>query len=201
MDIAVNVGSSIVYVGGTVNGEIKLFQPSENVGIWTVNVEQSKDSLYALQLELIDEAGNHSSYDNTIFYELPYFVYDRSQKDIENRTAKAYLNANDLNRIEKDTELIAEYLHVNVEVRTWNTSNLPRASDFKRILDNVKKLLAVYAVREDTPKLPEQPLNTYQKWNDIEHILHDLFWIYIGNLNNICYCGEEISCGEGIGVI
>lgn len=200
MEITVNVGSGIVYVGGTVNGITKIFEQIDNTGIWYTNVDQAEDSSYVLDLEMIDGAGNHSTYSNTIYYELPSFIYDRTQKDIEENTAKAYLNAKDLNRIEKDIEILAEYLNVDVTVKTWEIGSLPRASDFTRILENVKLLVDAYMVREDTPVAPVQPLNTYQKWNDIEHILHDLFWIYIGNLNNIYYCGE-IGCGDEIGVI
>lgn len=200
MEITVNVGSGIVYVGGTVNGVTKVFEQIDNTGIWYTNVDQAEDSSYVLDLEMIDGAGNHSTYSNTIYYELPSFIYDRTQKDIEEHTAKAYLNAKDLNRIEKDIGILAEYLNVDVTVKTWEIGSLPRASDFTRILENVKLLVDAYMVREDTPVAPVQPLNTYQKWNDIEHILHDLFWIYIGNLNNIYYC-SEMSCGEEIGVI
>lgn len=201
MQLSIELGSSIVYVGGTVNGKIKIFEQISNTGIWTASADQAEDSIYALDLEMIDEAGNHSTYSTTITYELPTFIYDRTQKDIEERTEKAYLNAKDLNRVEKDIEIIAGYLNVDVTVKTWEIGNLPRASDFKRILDNVQLLLDAYMVREDTPVAPVQPLNHYQKWNDIEHILHDLFWIYIGNLNNIYYCGEDVCCGNEIGVI
>lgn len=200
MEITVNAGSEIVYVGGTVNGVTKLFEQIDNTGIWYTNVDQAENSIYILNLEMIDEAGNHSTYSNTIFYELPTFIYDRSENDILEHTAKAYLNAKDLNRIEKDIEILAEYLNVDVTVKTWEIGSLPRESDFKRILENVQTLVDAYMVREDTPVAPVQPLNHFQKWNDIEHILHDLFWIYIGNLNNIYYC-SEMSCGEEIGVI
>ena len=201
MQISIDVGSSVVYVGGIVNGVEKIFGQIGSTGIWTANVDQAEDSTYVLNLEVIDEAGNHSTYTNKIIYELPSFVYDRTQKDIEERTAKAYLNAKDLNRIERDIEIIAEYLNIGVTIKTWEIGNLPRASDFERILKNVQLLVEAYIIRKDTPVAPVQPLNTYQKWNDIEHILHDLFWIYIGNLNNIYYCGESVCCGDEIGVI
>ena len=201
MEMAINAGSGIVYVGGTVNDKTTTFEEIENTGIWVATVEQSEDSMYIMSLEMVDEAGNHSTYTETIIYELPSFVYDRTLKDIEEHTEKAYLNAKDLNRVEKNIELIAKYLNVSVIVKTWEIGNLPRASDFKRILDNVQLLIDSYMVREDTPVVPVQPLNHFKKWNDIEHILHDLFWVYIGNLNNIYYCGEDIGCGDGIGVI
>lgn len=129
------------------------------------------------------------------------FVFDRRREDVENRTQKAYLNASDLLRTERNTELIAGYIGTPAVVRTdWKTGDIPRNSDYRRIRDNVEKIRSGYAIRADTPETPMQPLNTYQKWNDIEHILHDVFWIYINNKNNLAYCGE-VTAGEEIGVI
>ena len=129
------------------------------------------------------------------------FIYDRSQADIENRTEKGYINASDMERVETNTELIAGYIAVPVTVKKiWKIGDLPRVSDFKRIRDNVEKIRSGYVIRADTPETPVQPLNTWQKWNDLEQILYDVFWIYFNNLNNKDYCGE-ISAGEEIGVI
>ena len=134
-------------------------------------------------------------------YVLPYFITDRSQLDIDVRTAKGFINASDMERVETTTELIAGYIAVPVTVKkNWKIGDLPRVSDFKRIRDNVEKIRSGYVIRADTPETPVQPLNTWQKWNDLEQILYDIFWIYFNNLNNKDYCGE-ISAGEEIGVI
>ncbi len=129
------------------------------------------------------------------------FIYDRSQADIENRTEKGYINASDLVRVESNTEQIAGCIAVPVSVnKVWNNGDLPRVSDFKRIRDNVERIRNGFVILPTTPETPEQPLNTWQKWNDLEQILYDVFWIYFNNLNNKDYCGE-ISAGEEIGVI
>lgn len=199
MLLTIVVPSTIEYVGGTVNGEQRIFEKS--VGVWATTVEQSNTDQYTLDLELIDTAGNRSRHTETIYYRLPSFVYDRTQEDVDNKRPKAYLNARDLERTESNTELIADYIGVPVRIRKdWKVGDLPRSSDYLRIRDNVEKIRSGYAIRADTPETPAQPLNTYQKWNDIEHILHDVFWIYMNNKNNIEYCGE-LSAGEKIGVI
>lgn len=199
MLLTIVVPSTIEYVGGTVNGEQRIFEKS--VGVWATTVEQSNTDQYTLDLELIDTAGNRSRHTETIYYRLPSFVYDRTQEDVDNKRPKAYLNARDLERTESNTELIADYIGVPVRIRKdWKAGDLPRSSDYLRIRDNVEKIRSGYAIRADTPETPAQPLNTYQKWNDIEHILHDVFWIYMNNKNNIEYCGE-LSAGEKIGVI
>lgn len=199
MLLSIVVPSAIEYVGGTVNGEQRIFEQS--AGVWVAEAEQSDNDLYVIDLELTDAAGNRSRHTETIYYRLPSFVYDRTQEDVDNKRPKACLNAKDLERTESNTELIADYIGVPVRIRKdWKAGDLPRNSDYLRIRDNVEKIRRGYVIRADTPETPAQPLNTYQKWNDIEHILHDVFWIYMNNKNNIEYCGE-LAAGEEIGVI
>lgn len=199
MQISIVLPSRIESVSGSVNGIVTVWEQDMS-GAWQAAVEQSTDDLYRVDVELMDAAGNRSRYTDTICYVLPRFITDRSLEDIRQRT-KAFLNASDLERIEKNTELIAGYIAVPVTVRTdWAIGDLPRASEYRRIRDNVERIRNGYAIRADTPPTPVQPLNTYQKWNDIEKILKDVFWMYFDNLNNINYCGE-VYAGEGVGVL
>lgn len=201
MEIRVNVGSDIMYVGGTVN-EIEYLFEDCGYGEFRTNVPKSDDDLYYLNLQLVDEAGNTSGYKKTFEYYLPVFVFDRTQKDIDERTKKGFINSSDLNRIDRNTLLIGDYIGISVNTKTdWNTGGLPRCSDYQRIKENTQKIRDSYVAWPDTPKVPERPYNTYQKWNDIEKILYDVFSIYVGNYNNKTYCGEGLSCGDGIGVI
>lgn len=130
------------------------------------------------------------------------FVYDRTKDDIEKRTQKAFINASDLNRIEKNTEVIGQRISAPVSVRAdWEIGGLPRHSDYQRIKENTRMIRAGYLVHDDTPAVPERPYNTFQKWNDIEKILYDVFFIYVKNFGNVIYCGDGFSCGDEIGVI
>ena len=201
MEIVINVGSDILYVGGTVNGIEYVFE-SLGFGTFRKDVPKSEDDLYHLDLQLVDEAGNTSDYKKTFEYYLPAFIFDRTQKDIDERTKKAFINSSDLNRIDRNTLLIGEYIGISVNTKTdWNIGGLPRHSDYQRIKEKKKKIRDGYVVWPDTPEVPDRPYNTYQKWNDIEKILHDVFFIYIRNYNNKTYCGEGFSCGDEIGVI
>ena len=128
------------------------------------------------------------------------FVYDRSAQDVLHRTKKGVLNAEDINRIENNTETIADKIAVPVTVKSWSVGGLPRVSDYKRIRDNVERIRHGYGIRSDTPVTPEQPLNTYQKWNDIERILFDVNDLYDRTENARAYCGE-IFAGEGVGIL
>lgn len=128
------------------------------------------------------------------------FVYDRSAQDVLQRTKKGVLNAEDINRIENNTGDIADKIAVPVTVKSWSVGGLPRVSDYKRIRDNVERIRQGYGIRSDTPVTPEQPLNTYQKWNDIERILFDVNDLYDRTENARAYCGE-IFAGEGVGIL
>lgn len=149
-------------------------------------------------------------------------VFDRKQEDVEralmlNRKyidgtltetektewlsgLKGALNVNDLNRIETNCGIVAENIAVVVHTKSWERKNIPRASDFERICSNIERIRSSYATLKTTPETPEQPLNTLQKWNDIEKILFDVDMIYHRTMDAFIYCGESYA-GEDIGVI
>ena len=151
------------------------------------------------------------------------WVYDRTQADVERVKAlndkyaagtiseeekrewaagmKGALNAADLNRIESNIREIAEALAVSVTVKMWGADQIPRASDFKRIRDNVQRIREAWSALKDTPATPDPPLTTYQKWNAIERILHDVKYVYDRVMGSSYYCGDEIYAGEGIGIL
>lgn len=201
MDINIVLPSNIVYVAGYVNHAAVVFQQEADEKTWSAKAEQNAENTYLLELDIVDEAGNRTNYIDTIEYVLPYFIYDRTIQDVEQRTAKGYINASDLNRVERNTGIIAEYIGIEVSVNeNWEIGELPRVSDYKRIRENVQSIRDNYMIYTSTPEVPEQPLNDYKKWNAIERILHDVYVIYFGNISNVDYCGE-IAAGEEIGVI
>lgn len=146
------------------------------------------------------------------------FVFDRTQDDVnrlkelnqkyikgtitESEIAewmsggKGALNLSDLNRVEGNVKTLASYLAVSVDTRTWSKGDIPRTSDYKRILENVQKIRDAWFALTTTPITPKQPLNYYEKWNEIERILHDLNYTYEGYRNSFYYCGAELYAGE-----
>lgn len=192
--IAVAVPSDIVYVAGTINGVKTVFE--ERSGSWYGYADAAEDSTYNVWVEMYDEAGNRSEYSASMYYELPWFVTDRTAADVEDRTAKGVLNARDLNRIEKNSYTIGQLAAVLLQGKTdWKIGDLPRSSDWERIRSNVARLRAI-SHRHDTPQTPPRPLNSWQKLNDLEQIQKDCFDIYNRNKKNVVYAGE-IYAGEG----
>lgn len=151
------------------------------------------------------------------------FVYDRTQDDVDKakklnlkylngtitesekeewkQSLKGVLNLSDINRIESNMSVLAEYLSVPLTVKSWSMGDIPRAGDYLRIRDNVDVLRGAWMVLQDTPDTPTQPLNTFQKWNDIERILHDINHTYQKYINSFYYCDAEMFAGEGIGIL
>lgn len=148
------------------------------------------------------------------------FIYDRTQENVDrikeltekylngtitdeeksewNDNSKGAFNLSDINRIESNISSIASFLIVFVDTKQWEYENIPRVSDYERIRNNVQSIKDAW-VLSNIPEIPEQPLNTYQKWNDIEKILHDVYQNYKRYINSFYYSGTEIYAGEGIG--
>lgn len=226
MRLSITLGSDIMYVGGTVNGIDTLFEGIDG-HTFIADVAQSLDDKYYLDLELVDEAGNTSTYIDTFEYVLPFFVYDRTQADVDRvkylneqylkRTItedekqewntgingkfglKGAFNLSDIKRNENNCKIIGELVSAPVIIKEWNYGDIPRVSDYSRIRENVQKIRSSFITYFDTPDVPAHPLNTYQKWNDIERILHDVYYIYVRLKNSYYYCGTEMYAGEGIG--
>lgn len=151
------------------------------------------------------------------------WVYDRTQSDVDfaknlnqkyiagtiteeekaqwSSGLKGSLNADDLNRIESNIASLAELLKIELPTKSWSRNTIPRESDYLRIRDNVQLIRDTWNISSSVPGTPTQPLNTFQKWNDIERILYEVYTSYEKTMSNYAYCGNEMYAGEGIGVI
>ena len=219
--ITFELASGIEYVAGTINGVQTVFVQDENYPIrWRATVDVAEDDLYHIYLEMHDEAGNVSYYENTIEYILPWFVYDRTQGDImraeylkekgwNNFSAeekeewlkglKGCLNYLDLKRIENNIAIISKLIKMELTTYQGRIPELPGMTYFDDLLYNMQQLRSSGYAKADTPAVPVQPINTYQKLNDIEKILYDIYSVY--NSSFYYYCGDEIYCNEEMGFL
>lgn len=219
--ISFELSTDITYVAGTVNGVETVFIQDEAYPVkWRATVDVAEDSLYHIYLEMYDEAGNKSTYENTIEYILPWFVYDRTQADVdrvqelrnigwENMTdsektewqqgMKGAFNLSDVRRNENNCYVIAQLLNIFLVTCKDNLPTYPDKTYFDSLLKNVTALRNAGYRYAETPEVPQQPINTYQKINDIEKILHDIYEVY--NSNFVHYAGEEIYAGQSIGLL
>ena len=220
--IAVELPEEVFYVAGTVNGVLVEFEQDKfDFTKWRTYVTAAQDDRYHIKLELHDEAGNVGYYENTMEYILPVFVYDRTQEDIDHfrrlksvgwerlteaekqewlAGLKGCLNMQDLKRIENNLSVIAGLLNIEIQTNKNNLPELPDVLYFGRMLNNVETLRKSGFIFAETPQVPEAPLNTWQKVNDVEKILHDVYVIFLDNQNDRYYCGETFA-GENTGLL
>ncbi len=117
-------------------------------------------------------------------------IYDRTMQDIYDKTKKAYLNVEDLNRIEGNIAYIGVMMAVEVETKTWSKTSLPTAADFVRIGNNIAKLKE-HVDYTTYPDYPSVPINNFQKINTIEMLLESIQ----GDYNIVT--GASLFCDDG----
>ena len=129
-------------------------------------------------------------------------ITDRTQADVDARNALGTLNASDLNRIEGNSEYLAQELGVSLSTApTWAQTSIPVESDYQRILSNLGTLMGAVYLPNGAPELPSMPLNSYTQYNTIEQIQLILQERYLDVLADTIFAGEGDYAGGNIGVI
>ena len=190
-------------VTGYVDGEPIYFEEPEPTQYEaTADVEEKPQ--YEVGITATDEYENSTTV-QSIFYMAGEWIepiIDRTLQDVRNKDSiRAYLNYWDLNRIEMDTEYLADMLNgygynQNLAHKTdWLMSDFPYAVQVERVRTNVLELLEVYHEQE-TP-LPEtlEKLD-WKKLNAVENNLK-LMYEMIGRMEqSFRYCGTLNSGQE-----
>lgn len=102
-----------------------------------------------------------------------------------------------LKQIKVDESIKAEYAE---EYRHELEGMLTLMSGMKVITEEEYETMCKEVKEEfNTPQTPSMPVNTYQKMNDIEKILDDVYGILLNNFNY--YCGSEIYAGDDTGLL
>lgn len=121
---------------------------------------------------------------------------------VTDRTAGAYYNASDLNRVGEAMQYVAGLLNgygyaVSVTGRTdWAAGDIPSKADMDAYLADLTALRGTVAVMSTTPDVPgSMSLLTWQKANDIEKILQDVDELITKMAAAWFHCGE-IYAGE-----
>lgn len=110
---------------------------------------------------------------------------------------KGALNLSDMQRIQNNTQLLSDVLELDLDVA--DIPEPPNETFFTSVLNNTEIIRNAYMIHSDTPQTPSMPVNTYQKLNDIEKILADVYGILLNNFNY--YCGTEIYAGDDTGLL
>ena len=126
-------------------------------------------------------------------------IFDRTENDILNHTSKAYLNADDFNRIETNCKEIAELLNVSglITKTNWTIQDLPTVDHIQRIVSNVSVLRDAWYTYAGTPEVPKS-MKTWQQLNDLERILWEVYAMRIDNDNAVSFAGEFYAGERGL---
>ena len=120
-----------------------------------------------------------------------------SEKNEWNNGLKGSLNTSDLERVQNNIQLLSDVLELGLNVSL--VPEVPTSSFYDEIWQHTEQIRGAYMIHNTTPEVPERPLNTFEKWNDIEQILSDVYGILLNNFNY--YCGNEIYAGEETGLL
>lgn len=112
---------------------------------------------------------------------LDALIFDRTQQDIINLTAKAYIDYNDLNRIERAIKWVSYllnkygYRNTTNNKMSWKPEDHRTDTEMERLRQNIIAIRDVYYTPDSTPLTPEKITYTsiYQA-NAIEQIIYDL---------------------------
>ena len=108
-------------------------------------------------------------------------IWDRVQSDVDNLTKKAYIDHEDLNRVERAVKWVSYvlnkygYRNVTHNKMNWKMSDFRTDKDMDRLKKNIDAIRDAYYTTESTPLTPSKITYTsiYQA-NAIEKIIYDL---------------------------
>lgn len=110
------------------------------------------------------------------------YIFDRTEMDLINGTSKAYVNYEDLNRIESGIETVSKKYGISIVTKTdWEyqssgdtVDNFPLKVHMERILNNLNKIIS-FVEYNPIVSIPSSfdKMDIY-KMNNIEKVINDL---------------------------
>lgn len=198
-DVTVVLAPSVVspkskeIVTGTLNGNPITFTESPAL-TWKSRVTRQMSDIYTFVLVGSDEAGNSTTYEIT---------FPCGMESKWNWEAIEFLNYWDLNRIERNTEYIYQWLVEYgygvddfVTKYDWNEYDIPHRHDIDRIRHNIDALQDCFAKLPEWRTILYNTTVNYSQMNAFEWDLHllDLWMIQlIETIEKSLRCGEIIS--------
>ena len=150
-----------------------------------------------LWIEAVTDRSQNDVYRVLELLEKGWKNFTDSEKREWSAGMKGSLNTSDLTRIQNNIQLLSDVLELNLTVS--DVPEIPTVTLFGEIRENTGKIRSAYCIHSITPTVPEEPVNTFEKWNDIEKILSDVYEILLNNFHY--YCGTEIYAGESSGLL
>lgn len=196
--ISVDLGLDISYVYGTVNGVEASFTLT-SPGVWSAVVDKAANCRYEVHILAYNSLGSSTEY-NTIVYRLDDMMAPKLDWNRED-----YYNAEDLNRVEANTQFIAEYLKdmfYTVELEDVKTDRDKTSLDFISSINRVERNIEALRANFITPAGYKDHKSwilgmafTYLDANRYENNLNLIYLLAQLVKKNFKYCGTY-ACGE-----
>ena len=129
---------------------------------------------------------------------LDTLIYDRTQADVDNKTAKGYYNSEDMTRVDNAMAYIIEKLSAigydtikaKPQLRNWVKSSVPRVTITKQYCADVIEISKIinYGSKLTLPTSLDK--FDYKRANNIEKVLHDTGMLTENIPSTWYYCGE-----------
>ena len=171
---------------GFVDGQPVFYEETEPA-TYEAEAELEIQPSHDVEITAVDDHDNSTTM-RSIIYMSGWIepVVDRILQDIKDRNERAYLNYWDLNRIEQNTEYLADLLNgygynQNITHKTdWLMGDFPYSAEMERVRTNVLELLEVYHEQE-TPLPTTLEKLDWKKLNALENNLK-LMYEMIGRM-------------------
>jgi hypothetical protein len=199
--LSIKLGLDIIYVYGMVNGVEATFTLVES-GLWSAIVPKAVDGKYDVVITAYNSLGTSTTYENTI-----YKLDDLIEPKLD-WTREDYYNAEDLNRVEANTQFVADYLESMgyiaelQEVKSnWAMEDFPTIGEINRIEKNIDALRECFYMLPGYRAMkiwPQVPRFSYEDANRYERNLELLYkWAQL-TFEGYRYCGTFYSGEEVI---
>jgi hypothetical protein len=190
--VSVILTSDISYVYGTVNGvEATFILTAENT--WTATVEKTLSGKYAVSITAYNNLGTATNY-STVIFKLEGLIPLKL-----NWTREDYYSAEDFNRVEADTQYIAEYLKSmgysipELTIRAdRDISFIDFISSVSRVEDNIQSIKEAFITPIGWQDKRVWTLSTKFDFRDANRLESNLNALYsLANIvkDNLIYCG------------
>lgn len=122
------------------------------------------------------------------------FIADHRHETAQTTDLKGMLNRSDVERVINNIGVIFDRLGESKTIT--NVPDFPTRDYMRYIVDLVQEVYNTRRIYHTTPDVPKQPLNTYQKWNDIEQIILDVYSQLLSDIG--AYAGSELIANDNI---
>ena len=199
--VIINPGAAVTAIRtAKVNGLTATFSKKE-ANVWQAQVKEAVNGRYEVTGTAVDSSGSWPLW--SVTYYGVSLITDRTQADLDNDTARAYIDHDDLNRLEGAVQWIAEHLQdagypVRITERlNWLPADVRTQSEMDRLRDNINNLRSAYVTVSTTPRTPASiTYSSINQANEIEQILADLYQLINGMESQYRYSGEAIAGEE-----